>query len=204
MARVGLNTIKVVGAAADLVDETGFRALSLATLAGRLGVRVPSLYKHIDGIDDLRGRLAILGRDELAAALNSALAESSGMDALRATATAYAGYAAEHPGRFAGIGWTTPDGEAGRALTPIFEQVAAECGVPAAQTAVAAFAIRSVLRGFADLRVAGSFGGDDAVIERVFALLLDMVERSLPQTTGARVKGLVPPPPSIRRKAATP
>ena len=42
-----------------MVDTEGPRALTLAALAQRFGVAQPSLYKHVGGLDDLHGRLAV-------------------------------------------------------------------------------------------------------------------------------------------------
>ncbi|GAB3952288.1 hypothetical protein GCM10027614_55720 [Micromonospora vulcania] len=49
MPRVGLNQQTVVREAARLADEVGYQQLTLAALAGRLGVALPSLYKHVRG-----------------------------------------------------------------------------------------------------------------------------------------------------------
>src|SRR5262249_53912537 len=58
MPRAGLDSESVVAAAAAMADEDGLEAVTLTRLAGRLGVRTPSLYAHVRGLDDLRGRLA--------------------------------------------------------------------------------------------------------------------------------------------------
>ena len=65
MPRAGLNRRAVVAAAAVLADEVGWEQLTLAGLAGRLGVRLPSLYKHIDSLDGLRRDVAVLAVGEL-------------------------------------------------------------------------------------------------------------------------------------------
>ena len=54
MPRAGLSTARVVAEAAALSDEIGYDKLTLTLLAERLGVAVPSLYKHIDGLEALR------------------------------------------------------------------------------------------------------------------------------------------------------
>ena len=54
MPRAGLSTASVIEAAADLADEIGYDALTLTALATRLGVAVPSLYKHVSGLEALR------------------------------------------------------------------------------------------------------------------------------------------------------
>ena len=60
-ARAGLDSAAVVRAAADLADAKGIDALTLGEVAARLGVRTPSLYNHIAGLDGLRRDLALLG-----------------------------------------------------------------------------------------------------------------------------------------------
>jgi AcrR family transcriptional regulator len=69
---MGLSAEKVVAAAADLVDRDGYDALILASLADELGVRVPSLYKHVGGLDDLQRRVAHIGSAGLARAVADA------------------------------------------------------------------------------------------------------------------------------------
>ncbi len=91
----------VVSAAADVSDEVGLDRLTLAAVANRLGVKLPSLYKHIDGLDGLRRDLAVLGVRELTEVLGSAAVGRAGHDALVAVAGAYRRYAAAHPGRYA-------------------------------------------------------------------------------------------------------
>ena len=100
MPRARLNTSEVVASAAELADETGIGSVSLAALAGRLGVKAPALYKHVDGIGDLRRRIATLAMTELGDALRDALQGKSGADAIGALFTTVQSYIAEHPGRY--------------------------------------------------------------------------------------------------------
>ena len=103
MPRAGLDAEAVVAAAASLADAEGLPALTLARLAERLGVRSPSLYAHVGGLDDLRTRLAIRGARQLTAALQAAAAGRARTDALEAVAAAYRAYAHAHPGAYAAI-----------------------------------------------------------------------------------------------------
>ncbi|MER6593211.1 TetR family transcriptional regulator, partial [Micromonospora purpureochromogenes] len=89
MPRAGLTPSTVVREAARLADEVGYERLTLAALAGRLGVALPSLYKHVKGVDALNQKLAALAVDELADAMTSAAAGRAGADGLRAVATAW-------------------------------------------------------------------------------------------------------------------
>jgi AcrR family transcriptional regulator len=103
MARAGLDAERVVDAAAALADADGLQRLSVARIAERLGVRAPSLYAHVDGLPDLRARLAVRGARSLRDRLLQAAAGRAGRDALRATADAYRDFAREHPGLYAAI-----------------------------------------------------------------------------------------------------
>ena len=47
--RAGLDPAVVVASAAGLADEVGLTNVTMGLLGERLGVRAPSLYKHIDG-----------------------------------------------------------------------------------------------------------------------------------------------------------
>lgn len=101
MPRAGLDAEAVVAAASALADAEGLEAVTLARLAGTLGVRAPSLYAHVDGLPGLRRRLAARGARELAAVLQAAVAGRAGGDALSAAGAAYRTYAREHPGTYA-------------------------------------------------------------------------------------------------------
>lgn len=100
MSRAGLHTAEVVASGAEFADEAGIESVSLAALAGRLGVKAPALYKHVDGIGDLQHRIATLAMTELGDALRDALQGKSGADAISALFTALQSYIAEHPGRY--------------------------------------------------------------------------------------------------------
>jgi AcrR family transcriptional regulator len=101
MPRAGLDTESVVAAAAEIADAEGLAAVTLARLAASVGVRPPSLYEHVGGLDDLRCRIAARGLRELAAALKDAAAGRARGDALAGIAAAYRAYALEHPGSYA-------------------------------------------------------------------------------------------------------
>ena len=78
MPRAGLNGGDVVAAAAGLADETGYAGLTMGLLADRLGVRTPSLYKHVGGLADLQHRLATLAMTELGEVIRDAVQGRAG------------------------------------------------------------------------------------------------------------------------------
>jgi AcrR family transcriptional regulator len=98
--QVGLDHSAVIGAAAGIADEDGLDALTLARLAGRLGIRSQSLYAHVDGLDGLQRDLALHAVHLLGEELRSAAIGRSGRDALLAMAYAYRSFATRHPGLY--------------------------------------------------------------------------------------------------------
>lgn len=187
MPRAGLNQQTVVREAARLADEVGYQQLTLAALASRLGVALPSLYKHIRGADALGQKLAVLATAELATELTSAAAGRSGGDALRAMADAYRAYAHRHPGRYPAT-QRVPDPsdlehvEAGeRAVGAIFA-VLRGYGLTGDDAVDATRALRSALHGFVALEAAGGFGLPREVDRSYHQLVagLDVAFRSWP------------------------
>lgn len=152
--------------AARLVDEEGPDALTLAALAKRFGVAVPSLYKHVENLDTLRAEVALLAIRELTEVLRRAAVGRARSEALRALAYAYRGYVQEHPGRYAATvrvaGAEEPLGEArrqaaGEAVEVVF-RVLEGFGIEGGARVDAARFLRSALHGFSIIEAAGGFG----------------------------------------------
>jgi AcrR family transcriptional regulator len=157
MPRVGLDATSVVLAASELADAEGFGAVTLARLAQELGVRPPSLYAHVGGLEDLRRRIGALGAGELAAVLGAAAAGRAGRDALEAVAHAYRAYARGHPGRYAALQPAGQSPEA-QAVVDVVVAVLRGYGLEGGAAIHAVRAIRAALHGFASLEAEGGFG----------------------------------------------
>jgi AcrR family transcriptional regulator len=162
MPRAGLDRDAVVSAAAELADADGLGALTLARLADRLGVRAPSLYAHIDGLPDLRRRLAARGAGELTADLQAAAAGRSAGDALLAIAGAYRAYALAHPGTYDAL-QRAPEvidpqvQEAARRLVGVVLAVLRGYGLEGDGAIHGARIVRAALHGFVTLETGGGF-----------------------------------------------
>src|ERR1039457_6802291 len=100
MPRAGLTKARVVEEAGRMADEEGLPRLTLAALAGRLGVRQPSLYKHVDGVSALQRSIAVQAKNELGGVLGRAAIGRSRGDAIRSLARAYLAGAPAPAGRF--------------------------------------------------------------------------------------------------------
>ncbi|XVV14914.1 TetR/AcrR family transcriptional regulator [Actinoplanes sp. CA-131856] len=170
MPRAGLAPAAVVEAAADLADEVGLDNLTMGLLAERVGVRTPSLYKHVESLDALRRGIGMRAKAEFAAALARAAVGQSGAAAVHAFADAYRAWTLEHPGRYAAtIRAPEPGDEEDRRVSDesvrILFDVLAGFGLPESRAVDAARALRSSLHGFASLEAAGGFGLDRDLTE---------------------------------------
>ena len=153
----------MVRAASDLVDAEGIEALALARLAERLGVRTPSLYNHVAGLEGVRGGLAVYGIRELGAHLTRAAIGRSGEDAVVALAQAYRRFAKERPGLYAAsLRAPEPGDEAARQasedLLDVVRAVLAPYGLRGAAETHQIRAFRSLAHGFVSLELGGGFG----------------------------------------------
>ncbi|SCE76217.1 regulatory protein, tetR family [Micromonospora viridifaciens] len=163
MPRAGLNPQAVVREAAVLADEVGHDRLTLAALAGRLGVALPSLYKHVKGVEALHQKLSVLATAEIATELTAAAAGRAGVDALRAVAVAFRDYARRHPGRYPAT-QRAPDPDDPEHLAAAERAVGAVYAIlhgydldgDAAVDATRMF--RAAVHGFLTLEAAGGFG----------------------------------------------
>jgi len=185
--RAGLGPAAVVAAGAALADEVGFADLTMAQLAERVGVRTPSLYKHIAGQDDLNRRIAALALTEAADAIGLSTQGYAGRDALAAAARAFRDFVLAHPGRYAatiGVAPTGPDDPiavAGERLLGSFTAVLRAYPVGPNDMDHALRALRSVFHGFATLQAAHGFQWS-ADIDESFEWLITLVDRALRNT----------------------
>ncbi len=149
---------EIAAAARALLEESGPDALTLRTLAARLGIQAPSLYNHFPDKASLEAALIASGLFELALTLEAAVNDAA--DPIAAVAQAYRGYARRHPHLYVLMTERPlpterlPDGLEHRAHAP-FQRAAA--GDPDRALAVRAFAHGMVL-----LELTESLGPDSA------------------------------------------
>jgi AcrR family transcriptional regulator len=171
MPRVGLHADTVVGAAARLADVDGLESVTLARLAAELGVKAPSLYAHVDGLEDLRRRLGGRGARELGDALGRAAAGRAGREALVAIADAYRAYARAHRGSYAALQRARElrqSEDAARAAAAVVEVVVAVLrgyGLEGDDAVHATRVIRAALHGFVLLEETGGFAMKQSIDE---------------------------------------
>lgn len=184
MPRGRLSTQDVVAAAAALADEAGYTELTMGHVAGRLGVRTPSLYKHVADVADLRHRVATLAMTELGEAIRDALQGRSGLDALTALLTATRAYVTAHPGRYAATIGAELTGQADPLLaasTRVIDSLAAVLrgyGINDAEMDHAIRTLRCTIHGFAVLQAARGFQWS-ADPDETFGWMIGFIDRGL-------------------------
>ncbi|GBF77711.1 TetR family transcriptional regulator [Paenibacillus sp. 598K] len=161
--RNGINLDKIVRAATEIIDSNGLEELTLTSLAQKLEIRPPSLYNHVNGVQDVRRLLSIYGLEQLLSVILRAVSGRSGDEAIREMAKAYFRFARTHPGLYE-ITLMAPapeDEEMQRVSKEIVElvvRVLAAYRMDPTDAIHAARSLRSLLHGFAALEQRGGFG----------------------------------------------
>ena len=176
MPRAGLSEDRVVEEATHLADEGG--AVTLVEVARRLGVQVPSLYKHVDGADALQALVAARAKRELADTLARATVGKSGPSAVDALARAYRTWADAHPGSYAStlrapsVDNAAEVAASDKAVGVLFDALAG-FGLHGDDAIDATRYCRAVLHGFVALEAANGFGlpGVDRTFEKLITAL---------------------------------
>jgi AcrR family transcriptional regulator len=178
-SRVGrLSREIIVNAALTFLDREGWEALTINALATQLGTKGPSLYNHVDSLEDLRRTVRIRVIDDIIKMLNRVGEGRARDDAVLVMASAYRSYAHHHPGRYSAftrmpLGGDDPEYTAATrgAATPVIA-VLSSYGLDLEQAFYAALEFWSALHGFVLLEMTGVM--DEIDTDSVFS---DMVLR---------------------------
>lgn len=181
MPRVGLTEALVVEEAERMVDEVGPAGLTLTALAERLGVRQPSLYKHVDGLDALHRSISVRAKRDLGERFARAAVGRSRGDAIVGISQVFRRWALAHPGRYvaaqkAPVAHDADDIAASNAIVQVCADVLAGYGLEGDDAIDAIRALRSALHGFVSLETTGGFGlpaDIDRSFDRLVGALID-------------------------------
>jgi AcrR family transcriptional regulator len=180
-----LSTEAVVTAALVLADAEGIAAVTLGRVARELGCHVTSLYTHIDSIDDLHVRMAVVVQADLSARLWQAALGRTQADALRALAEVYRRFGEDAPVRtwllFAQTSTRDPRFQAGAiTLTEPIHATLRSFGLDDQQVRHAHRAFSASMRGFLLGEAQGLYGSaadTDATFEQIVALYTSALAR---------------------------
>jgi AcrR family transcriptional regulator len=160
--RAGIKSEIVIAAAADIADRNGWDQVTLANVAGQLGIKTPSLYNHVEGLPDLRQKLATQAVRLLRDLLNDAAIGHSGKQSLIEIGKTYVEFVRLHPGLYEAINRvTTPKplefDQAAEQILALFIRLMQPLGLPAEEAVHAVRGLRSMVHGFASLESMGNF-----------------------------------------------
>ena len=173
-ARTSLE--QIVKAGRDIVETDGIDGLTMQSVAARVGVRAPSLYKRLQGRNELLRLVANDAAAELTRDLESAADGKDARRDLASLASTFRRFAHANPGAYSLIFAPLPDdarADAGwsvRASAPVIDTTERLAGtdhaLEAARTVVA------WANGFIAMELAGAFrlGGD---VDRAFDYGID-------------------------------
>lgn len=151
----------VVNAALTFLDREGWDALTINALANHLGTKGPSLYNHVDSLEDLRRTVRMRVIDDILQMLSTVGAGRTRDDAVMAMASAYRSYAHHHPGRYSAftrmpLGGDDPEfTEASHAAAIPVIDVLASYGLGGQDAFYAALEFWAALHGFVLLEMTG-------------------------------------------------
>ncbi len=107
-SRIRVTTERLTDAACALANRLGFHAISMNELASELGIRAPSLYTHVSGIEEVRRLIALRGLKNLLTCLDAIPHDQDGQ--IQALLDAYRRFALDNPGVYNAI-LPTPSGD---------------------------------------------------------------------------------------------
>src|ERR1700757_2329577 len=168
----------IINAALTFLDREGWDALTINALATQLGTKGPSLYNHVNSLDDLRRTVRMRVVGDIIEMLNTVGHGRTRDDAVLVMAGAYRSYAHHHPGRYSAftrmpLGGDDPEYTAAtrNAAAPVIA-VLSSYGLDGDEAFYAALEFWSALHGFVLLEMTGVM--DDIDTDALFS---DMVLR---------------------------
>ena len=168
--KAGLDKDIILKTAADLADAEGIANVTLKALAEKLGVKPPSLYKHINGLEDLNKALMLYGWKSLEKKVTRAAVGKSKEDAIRAIFYAYRDYVKEHPGVFEAMQWynmyqSEENLQATEEVVAVLFQVLSAYDLQEEQKVHIVRMFRVFLQGFLMVEIHGGFGNPASITE---------------------------------------
>ena len=158
-----LDLPTILGEATKLIDEKGLDQLTLGMLAEKLQIRPPSFYNHVNGLNELKQKLAIYGTEKLYETLMKSAVGRSSEDAIHAISKAYIQFVRNHPGLYEAtsrfpIANDKELQDAQQAIVQLAIQVLQVFNLDEELSIHMVRGFRSILHGFSSIEQSGGFG----------------------------------------------
>lgn len=158
----------VIQAASDIADKDGLNNVSLKVVAERLNIRTPSLYNHIDSLEDLLREIAHSGMRAMNESMTQAAIGKTGDAAIKSVGIEYLNYMIKHSGVYETIQWATWHGneETGEIFgnyLSLLTTLIHSCGFNSDSTNEILNIITGFLHGYTTLQLRYAFSEPDRV-----------------------------------------
>lgn len=175
----GLDKKVILDTATRMADEEGIANVTLKSLAEKLGVKSPSLYKHISGLDELNKELMLYGWNLLEKEIMKATIGKAKDDAIIAFCYTFRNFVASHRGLFEAMQWynmyqTNEHLQATEGLVSVLFQVLDAYDLMEEQKVHVVRMLRGFLQGFSMIESHNGFG-NPLSIEDTFNLSLKII-----------------------------
>ena len=142
----------VIKATSDLADEKGLNNVSLKAVAQKLNIRTPSLYNHIESLDNLLLEVAHNGMRE----------------AIKLVSIEYLNYMIEHPGVYETIQWAVWHGTEETATIfnnylSLLTTLIQSCSLNKDKTLEILNMLTGIIHGYTTLQLGNAFSASDKV-----------------------------------------
>ncbi len=160
----------VITAASEIADNDGLSKLSLKVVAEKLNIKTPSLYNHIDSLDDLMREVAHKGMRTMNDQMTQAGIGNSGDTAIKSISAAYLNYATAHPGIYETIQWAHWHGNSEAAAIfdnykALLEKLILSCSFKTQKTDEIMSLLMSMLHGYSSMELGKAHTNPEVAIK---------------------------------------
>ncbi len=156
--RAQINFTKILETAIDICNEEGYEQLALSNISVRLGIKTPSLYNHIQGLSDLKQKMAYYGLKMLYDTIIHSIIGCVGDEAIYLASKGYIEFVRKNPGLYSSIS-KAPDpydlefDALSNQLVQIFIKLLGVYNLTDEDSIHAVRGLRSMLHGFAAIQM---------------------------------------------------
>ena len=162
MARAKINLEKITQCGLDQAQAEGYENLSLIYAAKKLGIKSPSLFNHIQGLDDLKHLVALRILEDLRDSLQEAVKDKVAEGAVMSLSLGFRDWAKRNAGLYPAIRGISPESHPEEAdlfyqIMRIFAWVFEGGHLSDEERVHQSRALRAMLHGWVELEREGSF-----------------------------------------------
>ena len=158
----------VIKATSDLADEKGLNNVSLKAVAQKLNIRTPSLYNHIESLDNLLLEVAHNGMRDMNERMMKIAVGKIGKEAIKLVSIEYLNYMIEQRGVYETIQWAVWHGTEETATIfnnylSLLTTLIQSCSLNKDKTLEILNMLTGIIHGYTTLQLGNAFSASDKV-----------------------------------------